>query len=317
MSWATRAIAFASLTRIPAAHVIGLPLMIPDPQPWWQQLAQLVAACCTLIMAATALLAHPQIRRNWRMLNWGTLPFSVFGGFCALFYPTNSMVVLLLLYPLKGFADPRLDVKGFLRGLKVAIAWKVVLNSLYALFHHAGLVIIVAWIQEMAMVDPRGMIYTYPWALLPVILAEALGWTFTSLILVREAPPAGRYILPVCLAFQAALLVLLWAQSPDNSRSVSLGTMVFGNLLGVICDFKKIDISTYEYAEDVEKGGLERSPTIARAHHKSHIEKVKGVGTNSASKKGSTGSQSSEDDPSTIGSLSTIADFKQAQFEVV
>merc|ERR1740120_625902 len=101
--------------------------MIPDLQPHMQQIAQLLGSSFLLILAATAGNGHPLIRRNWRMLNFAMLPFSVFGGFCHLLYPANSAGVLMLLFPLKGFMDSRLDVACLSRGLMVTRAWKLLL----------------------------------------------------------------------------------------------------------------------------------------------------------------------------------------------
>jgi hypothetical protein len=222
-------------------------------QRWMRQLGQLLLLTFFLFMSSTALNSFDDVRHNWRFVNAAVLPFSCFGGFCWFFSPDSDLVVLLLLWPCKAFADPRLDFAAIKRGLlsPEVKGWQVILNTFYALLHHAGLCMLVLWTREVShRWSELGGIESHPWPLLIVAIVEMVIWLVGAKILVRQAHDSFNYVLPGGLFIQVVCIVCMRVMSNDSSRDVILGTLVTGNMLGVIVGMLKIPVTSFDTDRD-------------------------------------------------------------------
>jgi len=224
---------------------------------WMRHLGELLLLTFFLFMSSTALNAFPDVRDNWRFINAAVLPFSCFGGFCWFFCPDGDLVVLLLLWPCKAFADPRLDFGSILRGLqsREVSCWKIILNTFSALLHHAGLCMLVLWTREVShRWSELGGIESHPWPLLLVAIVEMVIWLVGAFVLVRKAPKAFHWVLPGGLLIQVMCITCMRVMSNDDSRDVILGTLVMGNMLGVFAGIFKIPISSFEKSDPTQNG---------------------------------------------------------------
>mmetsp|Transcript_105801 Transcript_105801/g.309482 ORF Transcript_105801/g.309482 Transcript_105801/m.309482 type:complete len:378 (-) Transcript_105801:42-1175(-) len=262
----------------------GQPAMLAKLRGWKpfrETLREKIVAAVGLtiggVSGATAMMARPAVRRQWRNVKMSSLVVSIFGGMVLFLEPASPLTLLSVVFPICAFAEPKWDIFSMYRGVKQVGFLKVFLAWLFATGHHVGLVLIIKMIGDIATLRSYSTMAAFQWQLVATMILEVVEWAIEALVLTRSLPPWGHWLLVITLSLHCATIGI------NLYRNLKMQICLFvfdqcllltGCVAGVLCGFWQVKTSTYEYREEeyreaprAKGGGLVRRRSIARENH--------------------------------------------------
>lgn len=242
------------------------------PTEFEVDLVSAILAAIVLPAAASALMAHPAVRQNWRMVHFAALPLSFFGVMMGIIDSGNPLIMLAALYPLKGFCDPFLDISSMRRGAHKGVV-RVTLPFLQALTHHVGTVVLISRMRFLQLREPYTAALSWPLPWLGLVVTEVMSWCIEAHILARTMSRCGTVVNYFIVLSQVAMCLL--TKFVREVAMLPLMLIAVGNLLYVLCALLGYKRSSHEYFEEDtpgEKPTLRRAGSVARTAHSRTLE---------------------------------------------